>query len=212
MLIQEAMTPGPVTVTEADTVAEAVAAMRRGRFRHLPVLRDGRLVGIVAHGDVEVPAGTAAGEIEALMARDVGSVMTPDPVTVPGLEPVEVAARLLHDHRIGGLPVVDDGRLVGILTESDVFRVFVQIMGLLEPSSRLSVLLPDSPGALVRAVAAAGQPGVNLISVVTEPGSRPRTRRLVLRAATINPVALVAALEAAGFEVEGPEVATRGMQ
>jgi acetoin utilization protein AcuB len=204
MLVRDAMTPDPFTVTGQDTVAAAAALMRECRIRHLPVVWDGRLVAIVAHGDVEVPAGLDPEVTEALLGRPLAEVMTSGPVTVGPLEPVEVAARLLHDHRIGSLPVVDGDRLVGILTASDVFEVFLMLVGVLAPSTRICVVLADAPGVLGRAVATADQAGVHLSSVVTEPGPRPGTRRLVLRAATIDPSRLVAALALAGFPTEEP--------
>jgi acetoin utilization protein AcuB len=205
VLVAEAMTPRPVTVRPDATVAAALAALRRGRFRHLPVVAaGGELVGVVAHGDLQSPPGAPVEAAEALAERPVAEVMSPDPVTVWPDEPVEVAARLLVEHAVGCLPVVLDDRLEGILTESDLFGVFLRLLGSDEPSSRITLVLPDVPGALGRAVTVVGELGVNLTSVVTEPGPEPGTRGVVLRAATINAAPLVAALVAAGFPASGP--------
>jgi acetoin utilization protein AcuB len=198
------MTPRPVTVAPDATVAAARSAMRRGRFRHLPVVAGAELVGVVAHSDLEVPPGAPVEVAEALGERPLTEVMSTEPVTVWPDEPVEVAARLLVDNGIGCLPVVADDGLVGILTESDLFSVLLRLLGGGEPSSRITVVLPDVPGALGRAMTVVGELGVNLLTVVTEPGPEPGTRGVVLRAGTINAAPVVAALVAAGFPATGP--------
>ena len=110
---------------------------------------------------------------ESLGERPLTEVMSTEPVTVWPDEPVEVAARLLVDNGIGCLPVVADDGLVGILTESDLFSVLLRLLGGGEPSSRITVVLPDMPGALGRAMTVVGELGVNLLTVVTEPGRSP---------------------------------------
>jgi acetoin utilization protein AcuB len=198
------MTPGPVTVAPEATVAAARSAMRRGRFRHLPVVAGAELVGVVAAGDLQAWPGAPLEAAESLADRPVTEVMSTEPVTVWPDEPVEVAARLLVEHAVGCLPVVADEGLVGILTESDLFGVLLRLLGGGEPSSRITLVLPDVPGALGRAMTVVGDLGVNLLTVVTEPGPEPGTRGVVLRAGTINAAPVVAALVAAGFPATGP--------
>ena len=117
--------------------------------------------------------------------------MSGQPVTVWPDEPVEVAARLLVEHAIGCLPVVADEGLVGILTESDLFTVLLRLLGSGEPSSRITLVLPDVPGALGRAMTVVGDLGVNLLTVVTEPVPSPAPAGR-LRADTINAAPVVA--------------------
>jgi acetoin utilization protein AcuB len=204
VLVAEAMTPGPVTVAPEATVAAARSAMRRGRFRHLPVVAGAELVGVVAAGDLQAWSGAPLEAAESLADRPVTEVMSTEPVTVWPDEPVEVAAWLLVEHAVGCLPVVADEGLVGILTESDLFGVLLRLLGGGEPSSRITLVLPDVPGALGRAMTVVGDLGVNLLTVVTEPGPEPGTRGVVLRAGTINAAPVVAALVAAGFPATGP--------
>ena len=204
MLVADVMTRRPVTVSPDATVAAALSAMRRGRFRHLPVLAGAELVGVVAHGDLEAPPGAPVEAVESLADRPVSEVMSAQPVTVWPDEPVEVAARLLVEQAVGCLPVVAGEELVGILTESDLFSVLLRLLGGDEPSSRITLVLPDVPGALGRAMTVVGDLGVNLLTVVTEPGPEPGTRVVVLRAGTINAAPVVAALAAAGFPATGP--------
>ncbi len=204
MLVADAMTEGPVTVSPRATVAAAMSAMRRGRFRHLPVVAGTELVGVVSERDLETWPGAGVEVAESLADRPVAEVMTSQPVTVWPDEPVEVAARLLVDNAIGCLPVVAEEGLVGILTVSDLFSVLLRLLGGGEPSSRITLVLPDVPGALGRAMTVVGELGVNLLTVVTEPGPEPGTRGVVLRAGTINAAPVVAALVAAGFPATGP--------
>jgi acetoin utilization protein AcuB len=204
VLVADAMTARPVTMAPDATVTAARSAMRRGRFRHLPVVAGAELVGVVAQSDLEVPPGAPVEVAESLGERPLTEVMSTEPVTVWPDEPVEVAARLLVDNGIGCLPVVADDGLVGILTESDLFSVLLRLLGGGEPSSRITVVLPDVPGALGRAMTVVGELGVNLLTVVTEPGPEPGTRGVVLRAGTINAAPVVAALVAAGFRASGP--------
>jgi len=140
----------------------------------------------------------------AVLPSQVAEVMAAGVVTVSPDEPVEAAARLLAEHGVGCLPVLLDDRLVGILTKADLLRVLLRVLGVLEPSSRITLVLPDVPGALGRAMTVVGDLGVNLISVVTEPGPEPGTRGVVLRAGTINAAPVVSALAAAGFAAHGP--------
>ena len=203
MLVADAMTSRPVTVPPDASVAAARSAMRRGRFRHLPVVAGDELVGVVAQRDLEVSPGVPVEAAESLDDLPLTEVMTTEPVTVWPDEPVEAAARLLVEHAIGCLPVVGDEGLVGILTESDLFSVLLRLLGGGEPSSRITLVLPDVPGALGRATTVVGELGVNLLTVVTEPGPEPGTRGVVLRAGTINAAPVVAALVAAGFTATG---------
>jgi acetoin utilization protein AcuB len=197
VLVADAMTRRPVTVAPDATVAAARSAMRRGRFRHLPVVAAAELVGVVAAGDLQVPPA------EALADRPLTEVMSTQPITVWPDEPVEVAARLLADHDVGCLPVLAEEGLVGIVTESDLFTVLLRLLGGGEPSSRITLVLPDVPGELGRAMTVVGDLGVNLLSVVTAAGPEPGSREVVLRAGTINAAPVVAALVAAGFPATG---------
>ena len=134
------------------------------------------LVGVLAHGDLAAPPGAPPRAAESLADRPVAEVMSGEPVTVGPDEPVEVAARLLVEHRIGCLPVVGDDRVVGILTESDLFTVLLRLLGGGEPSSRItwSCRMCPAPWA---GHDRGRRPRVNLLTVVTEPGPEPRHQR-----------------------------------
>jgi CBS domain-containing protein len=136
MRIREWMTPSPITVGPTTPVAGLAQMMSLRRLRHLPVVEDEHLVGIVSDRDLRTvlpsPATSlAVGEIRFLLDRlTVGQVMTHRVLIVAPDEPLAEAVRQMLEHKIGALPVVENGRLVGIITEIDVLRAFASVLGL----------------------------------------------------------------------------------
>jgi acetoin utilization protein AcuB len=122
MLVRNRMSQNPVTVTLQDTLAAAREKMITGRFRHLPVVQDDALVGILTDRDIRNYVGTEA-------QTKVWTAMTENPVTVSPVTTVEEVTRLLLQYQIGGLPVVENSKLVGIITTSDVLQAFLDLMG-----------------------------------------------------------------------------------
>jgi acetoin utilization protein AcuB len=119
MLIRNLMTCQPTTLSPKDTLQTAAAVMKSGGFRRLPIVEDGRLVGILTDRDIR--------HREHMDSRTIAEVMTANPKTMtPGMS-VEDAARLMIEHRIDGLPVVNDGALVGIVTSTDVMKAFLRV-------------------------------------------------------------------------------------
>lgn len=205
MLVADVMREQLVTVTPRTTLPEAIRLMTDHRVRHLPVMDAGRLEGIVSDRDVKramaSPATSlAAHELNYLLdALTVEHFMTRAVVTVaPGL-PVEDAARLMLSEQISALPVTEEGRLIGIVTETDVLRLFVRALGAGEPSSRLDVILDDRPSALAEVIRAVEDAGAVVSSVMTL--FKERVKEAVVRVATIDPGPAVAALQARGFQV-----------
>jgi acetoin utilization protein AcuB len=129
MRVRDLMTPGPITVEPATPMLDARQRMADARIRHLVVVEDSRLVGIITDRDIRLnlpsPATSlSVWEINALLARlTVGEVMSRSVIVVDSARSAAEAARLMVDHKIGALPVVDGGRLIGIVTESDFVRV-----------------------------------------------------------------------------------------
>jgi len=120
MLIANLMTNQPATVSSRDNLQDAADLMKRGGFRRLPVVDGENLVGIVTDRDIR-------GHVGYLKSTTVAAVMTSDPQTMtPGMT-VEDAARLMITHKIGGLPVIEHGKLVGIVTTTDVMKAFLQV-------------------------------------------------------------------------------------
>jgi acetoin utilization protein AcuB len=126
------MTPNPEVVTPEITVPEAAQIMKKGGFRRLPVVKEDRVVGIVTDRDLKEAMPSDANslsiwELNYLISKlTVGEIMTRNPITVSDTLPLQAAAKLMLEHKVGGLPVEREGRLVGIITVTDVLRAFLQ--------------------------------------------------------------------------------------
>jgi acetoin utilization protein AcuB len=155
MLVKDRMTKNPITVKPDLPIAEALEWMRREKVRHFPVVnKKGKLVGIVARDDLMYASPSpvtslSMWEITYLMSRvTVDEAMTKEVITISDDAPVEEAARVMFDNKIGSLPVMRDGALVGIITESDLFKAFLELFGGHKKGVRLTVLAPYYKGSL----------------------------------------------------------------
>ncbi len=143
MLVKKWMAKKPVTIGKDSGIQEAIDLMKQHSIRHLPVVDDGNLVGLVTQGDLR--EALIPSIIEDISLRHV---MIANPITVSSDDTVGHAARLIFKHKIGGLPVVTKtNRLVGIITVTDILGVFIQMMGVLKSSSRVDVILAKAPDA-----------------------------------------------------------------
>lgn len=207
MLVRDCMTPDPTTVTPQTSLRDALRLMRRLRIRHLPVMEHDRLVGIVTWTDLmraspSPASGLAAWEIPELLAQaTVRDVMTERPVTVPPDLPVEDAARALRERKIGSLPVVDGGRLVGIVTESDLFDAIVHLLGGDIGGVRMTVDLPAGLADADRLLHTLEALPERSPAVVVAVRLDAAVRRAYLRLSTEAPLRVAEALAAAGFHV-----------
>ena len=212
MLVGKRMQHNPVTITKEESVTSAARLMEEKRVRSLLVVEGKKLVGIVSHGDIRQVMPSPATSLEVrelhyLLDRlQVGEIMTTDVVTVAPDSPIEDAARLMHDRKIRALPVVssETGELMGIITETDVLAVLIEVMGLDAESARLELVLEDKPGVLADVTRVIKEHNVNIVSLVTayEPD---KVRRLVaLRLKTSNLDPIIRSLKDRGYEVSYP--------
>lgn len=208
------MHPDPVTAGPDDSLADALRLTREHRVRHLPiVLPDGALAGIVSDRDIRLampsPLTVADAERTSFLERtSIEQVMSQDVVTVLPRDTIEDAAKALYTHRIGAVPVVEAaGRLVGILSETDILHAFVQILGGAEPHSRIEVSLADRPGSLARAMHIIGEElGLNVVSLLVPSLAVQPRKTAVVNLSTIDPRPAIEALTAAGFDVGWPSL------
>lgn len=180
MLVGRRMTHNPLTVRPDMPVTEAQALMRREKFHHLPVVdKERRLVGIVSEKDLLYAAPSPATslsvyEISYLLSKlTVDKVMTRDVVTVTEDASLEDAARLMADRGVGGLPVVRGALVVGIITESDLFRVFIELFAAREKGVRVTMLIPEKKGELAEIASAIAREGGNILAFGSSHGDDP---------------------------------------
>jgi len=204
MLVRDWMTPDPVTITPDTPVLEAIKLLKEKGFRRLPVLENGRLVGIVTDKDLKDAMPSKATtlsvwELNYLLSKlTVSEVMAKPVITVQAEEPLEEAALLMEEYKVGGLPVLDGNKLAGIITITDVLRAFIEVMGMKEGGVRITFDVPDRPGALAHAAQAV--PPANIVSVATA-GKHGGLRRIVMRVTGEEAEKVPERLEAAGERV-----------
>ena len=201
MLVKEMMRR-PVTVISVEpTIGETYELLQARGFRHLPVVDRGRLVGVLTDRDLRFATSNLC-HTPRTAADPVSGAMSSPPLTADPLDPVEDAARIMREHKIGCLPVVDGSELVGILTGMDLLDALMILTGVSKPSSRLEVALADRPGELARLTAFLADRHVNIHSILTYPS--PEAVRTVLRVDSNQIRPLADELRVDGFDVLWP--------
>jgi len=174
MLVRDWMTKNPITITDDTSMMKAIHLMKQHRFRRLPVMHGGQLVGVVTDRDLKEASPSKATTLDVhelyylLAELQVKDIMTRNPITVREDDTVEHAAQLMLEHTISGLPVLDaQGRLTGILTQSDVFRAFMHITGIQQGGVQFALRLEDKPGLIKEVVDLLRSRGARFISLLT---------------------------------------------
>ena len=188
MLVKDWMTTYVHTVGPDDPINDAVLLLKEKNIRHLPVVEKGMVVGVLSDRDIKEYApskGTSLDiyELNYLLAKtSVRQVMRRPAVTIGPDVPVEEAAMMLFDKRIGCLPVVEGGRLVGIISDRDMYRVLVEITGARQGGIRVSLPLEDRPGSIKEATDIARKHGFRIQSIMsTQEKASPSQRYVVIR-------------------------------
>jgi acetoin utilization protein AcuB len=208
MLVKDRMTPDPITITTETSLKDALELVRSKAFRHLPVLdEDGMLVGIVTEKSLVYASPTPSTtlsvfEVDYVLSRTkIGQVIQGSVITVGPDLPIEEAARVMIDHRIGCLPVVEDQKLIGIISDTDIFRAFVEGLGGGHPSLRITVVVPEEVGSLARVASRVATLGGNIYSLGIFWGEQPEDRVVAFRLEGVDRETAVQALEADGIQV-----------
>ncbi len=166
MLVCDTMTPDPITVRPDSDPMAAKMLLRYGKFHRLPVLeKNERLAGIVTASDLDLFFSTASSPGVVKRQYRVDQVMTTPVITVSPDYPLEEAAQLMLKHKIGGLPVMEEEQLVGIITRDDILAQLVEALGGHTSSLRITVQVPDRPGQFARVSAQTAVLNCNISSV-----------------------------------------------
>ncbi len=208
MLVGERMTRDPIVIHDNTSIYEAIKIMRDNKVRRLPVLNDkGALVGIVSERDLLYASPSPAtslsiDELHYLIARiTVTEVMTTEVITVTEDTPLEEAARIMADNKIGGLPVERNGKLVGIITETDLFKIFLELLGAREMGVRLTMLVPDEKGMLAKVTGAIAGLGGKIVSLGTFLGEDPTNTLLTIKVQDVEEEDLTKAMAPLAMEL-----------
>lgn len=196
MLVRDCMTKTPITVRPESDPLAALGLCKSARIRRLPVATaEGKLVGIVSRNDLELFLSKAPSPGIMKRQHRIEQVMVSRVITVSPEHPMEEAARLMVEHKVGSLPVVENGRLVGIITETDIFKQFVDVLGGGVDAIRLTVTLPDAPGQMAHLVNAIAALGGNIRSVVISRCDEPGDCAVTLWLEGVDQPALTKALQ-----------------
>ncbi len=197
MLVGNRMTKDPVTVTPDDFLSEAKQKMVTGGFRRVPVVSDHQLVGIVSDRDLRQHTST-------LGQTKVNGIMSEKLITISPAATVEEAAHTLLKHRIGGLPVLADGQLIGIITTSDILKAFLDVMGASqEASTRIDFILEGDEHGLIEASRIVSREGGEILGIGTFRKTVGENPVCYLRLLTGNAEVIAKGLRASGFHVLG---------
>lgn len=209
MFVANRMTKNPITVEPSTPVNEAAKLMKRRNIRRLPVIDEGKLVGIISDRDVmrvaPSPATTLSKfEINSLLDKiTVSEIMAKDVVSLPDDATIEEAALVMYNEKLSGLPVVSSmGAVVGIITETDVFKTFVDVMGLADGKSRITIDVIDKIGVVKDLASIIADAGYNIDSMATckqSPGSD--QVEIVIRVNTVDAADITEKIKAAGYKV-----------
>ena len=189
MFVGERMSHPIISVTPRMPVNEALHLMRTEHIRRTPVIEEGKLVGIVSMKDLlnasPSPATSlSVWELNYLLSKlTVDSIMTRQVWTVTEGTPIEEAARIMADNRVGGLPVLRDSYVVGIITETDLFKIFLELMGARDRGIRATVVLPDTPGQLAKLTQTIAGAGGNILALGTFAGADPSQSEVTFKVA-----------------------------
>ncbi len=202
MLIREIMQADPIVVQPDTTLCEAYALMQEKGIRHLPVVRNKELRGIVTDRDLRLATSRLA---ERPFEPDaaVRDVMTAPVQTAHPNDPVERSTQLMRELKIGCMPVVENSNVVGIVTNADLLDALLRLTGVHHPSGRLDIRMKDEPGELARLASLLSARNINIHSILTYEEDN-RQARLVLRIGTMDIVSVARALCEAGFEILWP--------
>jgi len=206
MFVKSRMTSKPHTISPDATIADALELMRKNNIRRLPVVKNGELVGIITEREIlEVSPSKATTlsifELNYLLSKTkVSAVMTKDVITVSPDTLLEEAAVLMRDNRIGALPVLENNKLVGIITETNIFDAFIDLLGFREAGTRIAVEVDDTPGILADVASVIKSYGANITHLVVYRSSSGKSV-IVIRVNTTNTDEMVNALEKQNYRV-----------
>jgi acetoin utilization protein AcuB len=208
MLVKDRMTPNPITILPSISVHAAFRVSQENGVHYLPVVdARGALLGIVTRTDMLRASPSSATTLTVFEANyllahlQVKEVMSSPAITVPVESPLEEAARLMVEREISCLPVMRGRELVGIITEGDIFKAFVEILGGGDPALRITLRAQDVPGELARLTGLIAQLGGNLHSVAAFRGNDPGHVYFTFRLEGVDEGALAPELEKLGEQV-----------
>jgi acetoin utilization protein AcuB len=206
MFVKNKMTTNPFTISPDQTIPDAHEIMTKQGVKRLPVMQNGKLVGVVSKEDIAQASPSKAtafsvGELTYLLAKTkISKVMTKNPVAISSTALLEEAATMMRDNSVGFLPVVDNGRLVGVITESDIFDSFIELLGFREQGTRLTIEADDAPGIMSNLTSIFAKYGANITHVAVYRGASGKSD-VVIGINSLNTTDMEKSIEEQGYKI-----------
>ncbi|OEH91799.1 acetoin utilization AcuB family protein [Bacillus solimangrovi] len=209
MIVEEIMSTEIITLHMHDTIEKACELIYSKPIRHLPIVdNESHVVGIVSDRDIRdvSPSIFHSEEHKEDLQKPIASIMTQDVLTAHPLDFVEDICSLFYEHQIGCLPIVSEGKLVGIVTETDMLHTLVKLTGADQPSSLLEIKVKNRAGVLTDVASVFRRNKINIISVLVYPAKSDNYKILIFRVQTMNPMSVISELKTDGHEVLWPNL------
>ncbi len=207
MFVRSKMTANPFTISADQTIPDAHEIMAENGVKRLPVMKNGKLVGVVSKEDIIQASPSKAtsfsmGEITYLLSKTkISQIMNKNPIVISSAALLEEAAILMRDNNVSFLPVVDNDKLVGIITESNIFDSFIELLGFREPGTRLTVEANDEPGIMANLTGIIGNFGANITHVAVYRGSVGKSS-VVIGINSLNTTEMEKSIESHGYKIQ----------
>lgn len=210
MIVEEIMKIDVATLSPTDTIGDAMELMEARKIRHIPIITaEKHLVGLVTIAEIReaTPSIFHANEHPEDLKKPLETIMERNVITGHPLDFVEEVAGLFYEHKISCIPIINDKKLVGIVTETDLLRTMVELTGAHQPGSQIEIKVPNLAGKLSDITALFKNRKANILSVLVYPDKTDdQYKILVIRVQTINPVVLIQDLKNAGHQVLWPNL------
>ncbi|WLR50240.1 acetoin utilization AcuB family protein [Bacillus tianshenii] len=209
MIVEEIMSKDIVTLLPDDTIEKACEIIHSNSVRHIPIVdTDYHVLGIVSDRDIRDVSPSIFHSEEHMedLKKPIASIMTEDVITGHPLDFVEDICSIFYEHHIGCLPIVSEGKLVGIVTETDMLHTLVELTGADQPSSLLEIKVKNRAGVLTDVASVFRKNKINIISVLVYPDKSDNYKILVFRVQTMNPTHVIEDLKNEGYHVLWPNL------
>lgn len=210
MIVEEIMNHEPFTLAPTNTVREALKKMREKKVRHLPVVdAENHVLGVITERDIKeaLPSSLQEEPNSPVFEATVEEVMVKNPLVGHPLDFVEEVALTFYESKVGCLPIVSGGQLVGIVTTTDLLYTYIELTGATEPGSKIEIRVNDTPGVLFEITKIFADHHANVQSVLVYPDSESTQNKILsVRVKTLNPLGLIECLRKAGFDVLWPNL------
>jgi acetoin utilization protein AcuB len=210
MIVEQMMNTNVLTLQPSHSIKDAIDLLREKKIRHLPITNEeGLVVGVLSDRDIKdaTPSNLIDNQQNDIYATPIEEIMTKNPLIGHPLDFVEEVATIFYDQKIGCLPIVSSGKLVGIVTETDLLYKYIELTGAHQPGSQIEVRVPNRPGILFEVSKVFHDHHSNVLSVLVYPDLQNEENKiLVFRVKTMNPLGIIEDIRKEGFDVLWPNM------